>query len=263
MEPCVSVVTASLNSSATIEQTILSVLNQTCKNVEHIIIDGGSKDNTVHIIEKYKGQIAYYESEPNAGISDAFNKGIRRCRGRRICIIGADDWLEPDAVEKIIAADTGEDVLHGKMRYWYTSGESCIVKGSHLHLKKEQTINFPATFIKRETYSKAGVYNLNYRIGMDYELFLRYSINNLSFKYVDELFCNMRAGGISDYDWRTSALEVKRAKNELLGQNIGHTLYAYKQIMAIYASKKLLASPLAPAFHFYRKHFAMIKKERV
>jgi glycosyltransferase involved in cell wall biosynthesis len=80
---------ACLNAEATIERAICSVRNQTNIIVEHIIIDGGSRDTTVAIVEKYKNHIAYFISEPDCGISDALNKGINKAHGNRICILGS------------------------------------------------------------------------------------------------------------------------------------------------------------------------------
>ena len=97
--PLVSIITVSYNAEKTIEQTILSVLNQTYTNIEYIIIDGKSTDGTNEIIQKYKDKIAYYVSEKDSGIYNAMNKGIKAANGLLIGIVNSDDFYELDAVE--------------------------------------------------------------------------------------------------------------------------------------------------------------------
>ena len=101
-KPLISVVTVVYNGEKTLEQTILSVVNQTYNNVEYIIIDGGSKDNTLDIIKKYEDKIDYWQSEPDKGIYDAMNKGIKLATGEFIYILGCDDFLiDKDIFENI------------------------------------------------------------------------------------------------------------------------------------------------------------------
>ena len=116
----ISVITITKNSQDTVEQTILSVINQNCKNVEHIIVDGGSTDNTLDIIAKYKHDISICISESDEGISDAFNKGISICSGDIVAIINSDDWYEPNVFNKVLEEFSRQDVdiIHGKMKRW-------------------------------------------------------------------------------------------------------------------------------------------------
>ena len=100
----VSIVTVSYNCEATIEQTIQSVLSQDYDNVEYIIIDGGSTDGTIEIIRRYESNIAYWNSEPDRGISDAFNKGINCCTGEIVGILNADDLYLPGTVSTVVQA---------------------------------------------------------------------------------------------------------------------------------------------------------------
>ncbi len=116
-KPLISVVTVAYNAVATIEQTILSVINQTYPNIEYIIIDGGSTDGTVNIIKKYMDHIAYWVSEPDKGIYDAMNKGGIRATGTFIQFLNAGDWLENEyVVEKIFKKNPKNvDVIYGDM----------------------------------------------------------------------------------------------------------------------------------------------------
>lgn len=97
----ISIITITYNSEKTIEETILSIINQNYQNIEYIIIDGGSKDNTLNIINKYKTKISKVISEPDNGISDAFNKGIREATGDIIGIINSDDILNIDTLNEL------------------------------------------------------------------------------------------------------------------------------------------------------------------
>ena len=99
MNPKISIVTVCYNSKSHIEEAIQSVLNQTYKNLEYIVIDGGSTDGTLDIIDKYKDKIDYFVSEPDKGISDAFNKGIKAATGDIIGICNADDKLALDCLQ--------------------------------------------------------------------------------------------------------------------------------------------------------------------
>ena len=110
--PLISVITVSYNAVTTIEQTILSVINQTYSNIEYIIIDGGSTDGTVDIIRKYADRIAYWVSEPDKGIYDAMNKGTKKANGEYIAFLNSDDWYELDAVSIIAQFADGKNDLY-------------------------------------------------------------------------------------------------------------------------------------------------------
>lgn len=102
--PLVSIITPSYNQGQFIEQTILSVLNQTYQNIQYIVIDGGSTDNSVDVIKKYADQIDYWVSEKDKGQSDAINKGYAQCNGELVAWLNSDDLLEPDAVSCVVEA---------------------------------------------------------------------------------------------------------------------------------------------------------------
>ena len=100
--PKITIITVSYNCVDTIEKTILSIINQTYSNIEYIIIDGASTDGTVDIIKKYQDRITYWVSEPDNGIYDAWNKGIKASNGEWISFVGADDILINDCIEKYV-----------------------------------------------------------------------------------------------------------------------------------------------------------------
>ena len=162
-QPLVSIITIVYNDEKHLEQTIQSVLNQTYPHTEYIIIDGGSTDNTVSIIKKYSDRLAYWISERDGGISDAFNKGISKVSGEIVGIINADDWYETDAVENVVLSIKNYDVAYGNMMYWKNGERDMVVHGRHDYLKHEMTLNHPTVFVKKYCYEQYGVFNNNVR----------------------------------------------------------------------------------------------------
>src|SRR5688572_26809863 len=108
--PKVSIITAVYNGDLYLEQTIQSVLAQTYANIEYIVIDGGSKDGTVAILKKYASKLAYWVSEPDKGIYDAWNKGVQAATGEWIAFLGADDLLFPDTISLYVQELQGKDL---------------------------------------------------------------------------------------------------------------------------------------------------------
>ncbi|MES2688977.1 MAG: glycosyltransferase family 2 protein [Bacteroidota bacterium] len=190
--PQVSLVTVVRNGAAHVEKCISSVLNQTYPDIEYIIIDGGSTDGTLSIINKYKTRIAVIVSEPDKGIADAFNKGLKLAQGEITGLLNADDWLEPDAVMNIVATIGSNDILYGNMRQWNPGGTKYILTGNHLRLPKGMSLNHPSVFIRKRVYQKVGYYNTNYKLAMDYEFLLRCFLAGATFKRIDKLLTNMK-----------------------------------------------------------------------
>ncbi|HEX5026205.1 MAG TPA: glycosyltransferase family 2 protein, partial [Agriterribacter sp.] len=116
--PLVSIITIVYNGEKFIEKCIQSVLDQSYPNIEYIVIDGGSSDHTVDIIERYTASIKHWISEKDKGISDAFNKGLKRATGEIVGMINADDWYEPNTVEKIVQEIDDFDIVYGDLRLW-------------------------------------------------------------------------------------------------------------------------------------------------
>ncbi len=218
----VSVVTIVFNGELYIEQTILSVLNQENVKIEYIIIDGASKDNTLQIIEKYRNQIDVIISEPDNGIYDAINKGIKIARGSLIGIIHCGDYYKKDTVS--IALNeynrTKADVLYGDIEIIEESNKQEIHyygKPDHLQLKNKMSIFHPSTFVSNKCYNSYGLYNTSYKIAADYELFLRYYISDVEFMYVPESFSTFRDGGVSSNNHGILLKELFKIKRKHLG----------------------------------------------
>ena len=201
----VSIITVCYNSEKTIRKTIKSVLDQTYKNIEYIIVDGASKDGTLDIVNKYReafGDRLTVISESDDGIYYAMNKGIKILTGELIGIINSDDWYEEDAVEKIVRNYNERHVSKYEVYYGMTgiikNGELLTVsKSSHENLE-EDMISHPSCFITKATYEKYGLYDTRYTCVADYDLMLRYKRSNVvRFIPVDEHIANFSIGGMS------------------------------------------------------------------
>ena len=216
--PLVSIITVVFNGASHIRQTILSVLQQSYKNIEYIIIDGGSTDGTLEIIKEFDSLIDYWKSEPDSGISDAFNKGISFSKGDLIGIINADDWYNPDAVEKIVEAHLlhPRDIIHGNIQFWTDQSRMIYVfYGNDSFLPYRSSINHPTVFVPRIIYNKIGLYSLKYKMAMDFEWLGRAKQNGINFYYLNTIIANMRRGGISDQKLFRSYWEGAKARNDL------------------------------------------------
>ncbi|NUU99640.1 hypothetical protein XO12_05855 [Marinitoga sp. 1154] len=213
----VSIITVSYNSEKTISKTIESVLNQTYKKIEYIIIDGSSTDSTVDIIRSYENKfgekkIKYkWISEKDKGIYDAMNKGIKLAKGLIIGIINSDDYYFPNTIERVVEAfeNTKADIVHGDVQVIYDSVEEIFIrKSSEKFLYRKMSINHPATFVKKEVYERYGFFDEHFEIAGDYELILRFKVNNLKFFYLNETLTVFKAGGASYRNLNKNMKEV-------------------------------------------------------
>ncbi|MGA0559396.1 glycosyltransferase family 2 protein [Larkinella sp. VNQ87] len=201
MPPLVSIITVSYNSQKHIEQTIQSVLNQTHDRIEYILVDGKSTDQTVAIIERYARQFPAkirYISEPDTGIYNAMNKGIRLATGELIGIINSDDWYESDAVERVVSAyqQSGPAVFHGIQRTFVDDQEAFLIQTYASQLPKGN-IEHPTCFVPASFYQQYGLFSEQYRYVSDYELMLRFRQNQVPFISLNVILSNFRQGGAS------------------------------------------------------------------
>jgi glycosyltransferase involved in cell wall biosynthesis len=201
--PLVSIITPTLNSERFIEDNIRSVLNQTYTNIEHIIIDGVSIDNTLSIVKGLDPE-AVVISEPDRGISDAFNKGLRSAKGDIIAILNSDDYYAHNqVVQQIVEIFSSKDhikMIYGKVKcIKQETGKTMFIVGEPFSLKKMRRrliTHHPAVFARREVYETVGHFLLEYKVCMDHEYFLR--VTQLYEPYfIDEILTIMRWGGCS------------------------------------------------------------------
>ncbi len=197
-----SIITVCYNSAKTIEKTIQSVLAQTYSNYEYLIVDGGSTDGTLDVIQKYEPQFdgkLKWTSEPDGGIYDAMNKGIRRASGQLIGIVNSDDFYEPNALADMAKAYDGSlyMILYGLERQLQDGREVRVISKNHEFLESDM-ITHPTCFVTKALYETFGTYSLEYKYSSDYEFMLRMFHNTqVKFKEVYSLISNYDLGGAS------------------------------------------------------------------
>ena len=197
----ISIITVCYNSETHLEEAIQSVINQSYENKEYIIIDGGSTDRTLSIIETDRNKIDYFVSEPDKGISDAFNKGIMAATGDVIGIINSDDKLEKDALQ--IVAESYEDsvdLYRGILKMWddetgYVYNQYPTMDWPKLPFK--MAVAHPSTFVTKRAYNQYGNYDVGLKYSMDLDLLLRFERNQVVKKYIDYPLAFFRLGGVS------------------------------------------------------------------
>jgi len=207
----VSIITPSLNSEKYIKDCIDSVISQTYKNIEYIIIDGNSSDNTQRIVKSYGNKVTTFISENDNGIFDAMNKGIKNATGDIVAILNSDDYYyDNKVIENIVSEFKNNNIsgLYGDLIIISEDKKRVIRNWRSKKLNKKDWKNglhpaHPTFFVRKEIYDKFGIFDEKYRIASDYELMLRFlyikEIKSKYFKNKDPLVV-MRAGGNSNKD---------------------------------------------------------------
>ena len=219
--PLITIITVVYNGEKHLEQTIQSVINQSYKNIEYIIIDGNSTDKTLDIIKKYEKNIDFWVSEPDKGIYDAMNKGIKKARGEYIGLLNSDDYYEQNAVELVvnqINKNAQTDVFFGNIYLinYHLPEKQLQTYKKGKKLEKTFSIWHPTVFVKKTTYEKYGYFDQTYKIAADYELMLKFYKKRCKFFYINEVITNFREGGFSYYN---SNLTKERFRLQLVHTN--------------------------------------------
>lgn len=227
----VSVITATWNSGATLRDTLESVLRQTWPDIEHIIVDGGSTDNTMSLVREYEPQYngrLRYISEPDKGLYDAMNKGIRMATGDIVGILNSDDFYSSsDAVETIVRRMEENDVnaVYGDVHYVNDSDLNRCVRyySSKSFSRMWMRLGFmpahPSFYCQRWVYQKYGLFNIYYKVAADFENLLRLIyVNRIKTAYIAKDFVTMRTGGASSSGIR-SHMQIMKDHLRALREN--------------------------------------------
>lgn len=218
--PLITVITVSYNAVDSIETTILSVLNQSYAFIEYIIIDGGSNDGTVGVIEKYADKISYWVSEPDRGIYDAMNKGISHASGVYCNFMNAgDSFYSFDIVKSIFSVKRDADVIYGDNVLQYDWGKIVLAPDNIVNMDKYMTFGHQTSFTKIILLKKFG-FDCSFKISADYNLFYNLYINKYKFEYIPFSISLFEAsGGVSNnypvITFKEDAIITRRVKRPL------------------------------------------------
>jgi glycosyltransferase len=227
----VSVITATFNNENTICDTVQSVVSQTYPDIEHIIVDGLSTDNTLQKIKRIPNRISNIISEKDNGIYDALNKGISVATGDLICFLHADDiFADSFVINNVVKSikDAQVDALYADLQYVSRSNTDSVIRFwkagcfSIKKMKRGWMPPHPTLFIKKTIYEKYGFFNTEFKISADYDLILRFfGINRISSTYLPQVIVKMRIGGKSNKNIKNILLKMKEDARALKKNKIG------------------------------------------
>lgn len=255
--PKITIITVVYNGVKELEKTIKSVINQSYKNIEYIIIDGGSNDGTVDLIKNYNSNITYWISEKDLGIYDAMNKGIKQANGDWIYFLNCGDCLIKNETINIIFQNYKQDeadIIYGDIVYVYSFGHYKAIPLPLSQFKNQFPIYHPACFIKACVLKK-NLFNLKYRIAADFELLRRLYYSKFIFKYTPEII------SIFDSESGISSTRHLQLYSEVLDiTEKSKTFFGYLQIIKLYIKIKV---GLVIKIFLSNKRLNMIRKKNL
>lgn len=203
-----SIVTVVFNARNTVEKTINSVLSQKNVDIEYIVVDGGSTDGCAEYLLSRKNLLSHLISEPDRGIYDAMNKGLKLCSGDIIGFINADDYYEDDFVlDKVLKVflDANVDAVYGDLVYFSAKTPNKISRYYNSKTFSPNRLKYgimpahPALFFKKSIYQTYGFFDPNFKIAGDFEFLARvFSSGNVSYKHIPLVLVRMQLGGVSN-----------------------------------------------------------------
>ena len=229
--PKISVITPSYNQGQFIEETILSIINQNYSNLEYIIIDGGSTDNSVEIIKKYEKQLTYWVSEKDQGQSEAINKGFKKATGDIVCWINSDDILMPNALNNVANFFTSNDDVDFLNGYLLIIDKYSKVISNFFILKQKiwyarhgiYYIAQQSMFWKRSLFDRIGFLREDFHAMMDMEFLIRIFQSNCRIGHLDKILGAIRKHektktALNGAIWSRDALELRKLYGNDYGQ---------------------------------------------
>lgn len=220
----ISIVTVAYNAEQTIGSTLDSIAAQSYPDIEHIIVDGASTDGTLDVIKHHGSRVSRVVSEPDRGIYDAMNKGIRLATGDVVGILNADDqYANVDVISRIahIMSADSLDALYGDVSFFSSGNPELTTRRYRSQRFSPARIGWgwmpahPSLFLRRSVFDRYGLYRTDFRIAGDFEFVARiFKDDALRYRYLPEVMVRMRGGGVSTAGWRSTLLlnrEVLRA----------------------------------------------------
>lgn len=247
-----SIITINYNNSHGLQKTIESVISQTSTNYEFIIIDGGSNDGSLEVIEKYSNHISYWVSELDKGIYNAMNKGIRNARGEYCLFLNSGDWLySSDVIEKVFPQDHEvASIITGDLLKVQQDNSTELDKGQAFTRQEQNerltlydmimgTINHPSSFIKRKLFNDYGLYDESYKLVSDWIFFLKtIGIYGVDVKYIDVAVSCFDMTGISNSNKELLNAEREKALQSFVPMQILNDYRYFSKIDYEYTALK-------------------------
>lgn len=240
-----SIITVCKNDARNLEKTILSVISQSFKNFEYIIIDGDSNDDTIQIFNKYKSYISKFISEPDTGIFNAQNKGINYAKGEYLCFLNAGDYFtNAEILKKVFDNEPTADIIYGDINYKFSNGiiyrKRSFKKMTSLKFLIE-SLPHPSCLIRKTVFEKIGLMDEDYKISSDYEFFLRAIIRHkCSTQYISLPIAVFNLEGLSSKNEHSHSAKTER--NNIQQKNIDRKtllFFRYFRIPLIILLKKI------------------------
>ena len=199
MNILITYITVCLNSEKYIKRCLSSICLQKNKNIEYIVIDGLSSDSTLKIINKFKNKIDYFQSNRDKGIYYAMNTAISKSRGKYLCFINSDDWLNSGSNIKIlteIKKNSNVDVFYGDQKIYEKNSYLYSDIADHHKLNRYMSLSHQSCYIKKKLFNKKK-YSTFLKLSSDYDFFLYYFKKKIKFKKINHNFSSFRVGGLS------------------------------------------------------------------
>ncbi len=196
--PKISIITVVYNNKKGLEETIKSVINQTYKNIEYIIIDGSSTDGTVDILKKHQDNIDYWISEPDRGIYDGMNKGAKQASGEYLYFLNSSDYLfDNDVIRKIVESikKNNVDLIVGRVIGLYHDFKTFYSPVNMSNLKFGKMLPHQGSFIRNNAFKKIGCYNIKYKTSGDFDFFCKFYKKKLTYQLIENIIAYMPSGG--------------------------------------------------------------------
>lgn len=247
-----SIITICYNIKDEIERTCQSIVAQTNQDFEWIVVDGGSTDGTKEILEKYKERINIFISEPDTGIYNAMNKGIKKASGEYLNFMnGGDSFASADVIEKFYNADIqNADVIYGNVNFIKKNSKKtleifpdCLDKLYFGH----SCINHQSAFIKHSLFDKYGLYDEQYKIAADWEKWIVFAKNNCVFHHIDQVIADFRCDGIS----HTQKEKLRQENQKIISAHFSPE--EQKQIQQIRHKTKFYLFNFIPVYKIIKK----------